>query len=248
MSLIDLERAVVAVCFEREAPAARLSQLGDARVFRVYREAVRNRLKKELEVAFERTFAKAGSALVERAFERFLAERPPRTRFFHQIPASFAESALPLFRAEQAAAPELADLCAYEAALWAVADLPDRAELALAEFAFEKKVVFSPALRLLELRYPVHLEPRALAAAAPGPHYVCVHRPPEAKRGQPWSLNASSFALMQRLLGSEQSVAEAVRAVAAERGLALDQAFVDGLCGVLADFLERGVILGSRAE
>jgi hypothetical protein len=246
MALIDLQRSVVDVCFGLEPSRERLFELGDERIFSVYREAVRKRLRSELEVALKRTFAAADSAAIERVFARFLSEQPPRSRFFHALVAEFARFAVPIFERESEPPRYLADLCAYEAAIWAVSDLPDRVPEAVGEFGFDKQAVLSPALVLLSLRHSVHLdqEPEALSVA--GEHYVCVHRRPEEKKARPWTLNATMFALMQRFAAGGSSVAEVVQQVASQRGLIVDQAFLDGLCAVLADFIERGLILGGR--
>jgi hypothetical protein len=245
MALIDLQRAVVEVCFAAEPPKEQLAELGNERIFGIYRDAVRSRLRGELEVAFERTFAAAGADAVERAFSRFLSSDPPRTRFFHAVAGSFATSAVPFFASEPDLPPYVADLCAYEAALWAVSDLPDRVLGPVVELSFDKQPVLSPALRLLVLRHAVHAAPTD-AGYAGGEHYLCVHRPPDEKRGKPWTLNAVTFDLMQRFVEGGDTVAQAVQQVAVQRGFAVDEKFLDGLCTVLADFIDRGVILGGR--
>lgn len=246
MALIDLQRSVVEVCFGLEPRAEQLAALGNERIFRIYRDAIRKRLRAELGVAFKRTFATAGEAAVERAFAHFLDDSPPRTRFFHAVVGSFAQSAVPFFEREPGLPSHVADLCAYEAALWAVADLPDSLSEQVLEFGFDKQAVLAPALRLLALRHAVHVTPEPELGYAPGAYYLCVHRRPEEKRARPWTLNAVSFELMQRFVTDGTTVAEAVQQVAALRGIAVDQNFLDGLCTVLADFIERGVILGGR--
>jgi hypothetical protein len=46
---------------------------------------------------------------------------------------------------------------------------------------------------------------------------------------------------------SDAPLVETIRAVAERGGAVLDVAFVDALSEVLADFVERGIVLGSRA-
>ncbi len=243
MALIDLERRVVEVCFGPAPGAEQVAPLGDARVWHIYREAIRKRLRSEIDVAFKRTRKAAGERAFARAFEHFLSHDPPRVRFFHAVAGCFADSAQRFFAAEPDVAAHVADLCAYEAALWAVSDLPDEAPQGLDEFAFDRRPVLAPALRLLRLEHDV-LDERAAAARAE--LYLCVHRRADDKQARTHRLNAVSFALMQRFVAGEQSVAQAVQEVAAERAMAVDEAFLDGLCAVLADFIERGVILGAR--
>jgi len=245
MSLIDLQREAVELCCGPEPSPEQLAALGDERIWRLYRELIRNRLRGELKIALPRTLAAAGEGAFERAFEHHMRSDPPRTRFFHALVAAFVRSAAPIFRADSALPPYLGDLCVYEAALWEVSDLPDHGAEPASEFSFDKRPVLSPALRLLALRHAVHEQPTE-GGYRQGEFYLCVHRRPDDRRAQPWSLNAVTFALMQRFATGAPTVSEAVQQVAAERAIALDSKFVDGLCTVLADFIDRGIILGAR--
>ena len=244
MALIDVQRSAVELCFGDEPSAEQCDRVGDERIWRIYRDSVRNRLRSELKVAFKRTHPAAGDAF-ERAFGSFLREAPPRTRFFHAVVGSFAEVAVPWFSADRDLPAFVADLCAYEAALWTVGDLPDTAPEVTREFAFDRTPVLAPALRLLALRHAVHDRPLADGSYPERATYLCVHRRPEHKKARTWTLNAVTYQLMQRLSRGE-TVAAAVQGVAEQQSIALDAAFVDGLCTVLADFIERGVILGAR--
>ena len=57
-----------------------------------------------------------------------------------------------------------------------------------------------------------------------------------------------TFDIMKRLVDQGQTVVEAVKATATDRQFAVDETFLNGLTTVLADFIDRGVILGSRQE
>jgi hypothetical protein len=159
--------------------------------------------------------------------------------------ASFAQSATEFFAREPGLPRHTADLCTYEAALWTVSDLPDHVTDTVSEFSFERVPVLSPALRLLALRYDVHVSPEPEGGYKEGEHYLCIHRGPEEKKARPWTLNAVTFDLMQCFAAGGKTVTEAVQHVATQRNLVVDPQFLDGLCTVLADFLERGLILGS---
>jgi hypothetical protein len=54
------------------------------------------------------------------------------------------------------------------------------------------------------------------------------------------------FELLRHLQAEEVTVTDAVRTVAERTGTPLGPKFVEDLCGALANFIERGVILGSR--
>jgi len=247
VSLVDLQRAAVELCCGPEPSSEQVAFLGDERVWRLYRELIRKRLFAELKIALPRTHAAAGAEAFAQAFEHHLRTAPPRTRFFHALVGGFARSATPLFRSDRALPPHLADLCEYEAALWTVSDLDDRVALAPpTEFSFDRRASLAPALRLLALRFAVHAAPGP-SGYEPGEYHLCIHRRPEEKKARTWTLNAVTFALMRRFESTPQeSVSEAVQHVAAERGIAVDEAFLDGLCTVLADFIERGILLGAQ--
>jgi hypothetical protein len=244
VSLIDLQRAALALCVSTEAPAEALATLGDERIWRLYRDLVRDRLRAEVGLSLKRTKAAAGEAF-ELAFEHYLAYEPPRTRFFHGIAESFAASAVPFFRGRGDVLPHVADLARYEAALWSVADLPDPDGEPVLELAFDLRPVFTPALRLLEVEHAVHRKPLD-GAYERGRFPLCVYRRAQDKKARTLVLNATSHDLVQRLLAGAPSVSDAVRELAQARQIVVDEKFVDGLCTVLADFLDRGILLGSR--
>ena len=244
MALIDLQRRVVANCFGPEPAAEQLVALGDPKVWGLYRRMIRNRIRGELKAAFRRTHAALGREAFERLLESYLLEKPPRTRFFYAIPGELAEHMVPRLRADAKVPPYAADLLAYEAALRCVADLPDRVAAVPGEFTFEKRPVLAPALRLLALEHAVHKPAHADGSYERTPTQLCVYRRADDRKARIWSVNPVMFALMQRFAAQREPVAVSIQQVASERQIALDAAFVDKLCTVLADFIERGVILG----
>lgn len=243
--LAQLQRAAVELCYGPEPSAEQLAALGDARIWGIYREAVRKRLRGELEVALPRTRAALGDEAFGALFERFLRDAPPTTRFFHAVVAAFAQAARPWLR-EAGHVAHAADLCAYEAARWTVADASDDVQGELTEFAFDRAAVLSPAVQLLQLEHAVYLAAEADGAYAKGAVQLCVYRKREERAARYFVLNPITAALMQRFARGGESVAQSVHGVAAERGISVDQPFLDGLCTVLADFIEQGVILGGR--
>lgn len=246
MALIDLQRSIVELCLSEEPNAEQLANLGNQRVWSLYRELIRTRILRELRLTFRRTHAAVGREAFEHAFEHYLHAQPPRVRFFHALGADFAVSAEPMFRADPSLPAHAADLLIYEAALRTVADLPDATAVSLDEFAFDRVPVLAPALRLLELGHAVHRKPRVPGDYERAPTYLCVHRGPEEARARTWMLNSVSYDLMQRFAIGGQTVTDTINALATQRGTAIDQNFLDGLCTVLADFIDKGVILGAR--
>ncbi len=243
-----IEQAAVDLCLAPERPQARLQQLGDARIWSLYREMVRNRLRGELKIALKRAHQDAGEPAFERAFVHHLAEAPPRSRFFHGIVGDFARSAAPFLREQTDVPAHVGDLLEYEAAVWAVGDLDDRAPATeLEEFSFEGRPVLSHATRLLQLQYAVHRKREGASPYERGEVRLCVHRRPEDRRARTWTLNPITYDLLRCFEAGEATVTEAVQRTATARKVAIDQPFLDGLCTVLADFIERGVILGCCA-
>ncbi|HEX4352777.1 MAG TPA: hypothetical protein VHZ95_07690, partial [Polyangiales bacterium] len=241
MGLIDVERAVLSICFRAEPPEQLLAALGDRSTWLMYREMVRDRLLHEIRVALPRSCRLLGERALLTAFDDHLDRDPPRTRFFRAIVRSFVDSALPLWAADAHVSPRSLDMVRYETALWEVRDLESN-DGAYDEFAFDRAPVVSSALRLLELAHAVHLTP----GDEPGPHYLCIHRASDADRPRTWSLTKTTFALLQRWQVGDATVAESVQQFGAARGIAIDAAFVDALCATLAQFIETGIVLGSR--
>jgi hypothetical protein len=247
MDLRQTEETATELCLQPESDPQRLAALGNARIWGIYREMVRKRLLGELRAALRRTARAAGDAAFERAFEHHMREHPPRSRFFHGIVGDFAACAVPHFRKQPELPAYVADLCAYEAAVWAVGDLNDRVEgEAPGAFSFDGRPVVSPATRLLAVSHAVHGKPDDDGGYASGEFFLCIHRRPDEDRARTWATNAVTHDLMRRFIDTDDTVTEAVQHVAAARGIGVDESFLERLCAVLADFIDRGIILGCR--
>lgn len=240
MALIDLERALLAVCFRAQPPADALAALGGERAWLVYREMVRERLWRELRVALPRTCGLVPAAVFERSFEDYLEHDPPRTRFFREVVGAFVNSALPGW--QSAALPAACrDMARYELALWEVADLDATLSEPVQDFSFERAPVLARALRLLHVQHSVHKQ-----QVEPADQWLCVHRAADSERPRTWTLTKSTCTFLQRLAREDEPVTESVRRCAAAQGGRIDAAYVDALCTTLAQFLELGIVLGSH--
>jgi hypothetical protein len=124
--------------------------------------------------------------------------------------------------------------------------MDDRAP-SVQELSFDAVPCFTPARRLVVLQHAVHDAPQDDGSFKAGEVCVCVYRRPEDKAARTFVLNPTLRALMLALDAGELTLTQAVQRVAAERKLRVDEKFIDGLCTVLADFSERGLLLGSRA-
>jgi hypothetical protein len=244
MGLIDLQRQLLALCFDETPSEASLAALGQREAWLTYREMIRERLLRELRLALPRTLTLVGERAFVAAFNHHLEHEPPRTRFFREVVATFVVSALPLWAADAELHPACSDLARYELALWEVRDLDvsPEPEITLIEFSFERVAVVSRAVRLLALTHAVR-PGEDLGARA---EHVCIQRAPEAERATVWKLTPSTFLLLERLTREQVSASEVVKETALATGARIDAEYLDGLCETLAQFLEVGIILGSR--
>jgi hypothetical protein len=244
--LIDVERAVLSVCFEANPPEAALRSLGDRERWLLYRELTRDRLLREIQAALPRSCAALGEANLQRAFVEHLDRDPPRTRFFREIVLAFAASARVTLAHDSDVPGHLFDLLRYEALSWEASDLEAAAPGGVTEFSFDRVPVVTPALRLLEVDHAVHLPPDAEASCAPGKYWLCVQLDPEEARSRTWSLNRTSYMLLAEFQRAEQSAADGVQQVATKLGRRVTPQFVDHLCESLAQWIEVGIVVGSR--
>ncbi|MDD9970835.1 MAG: hypothetical protein OXR73_31650 [Myxococcales bacterium] len=245
--LVALQQDVQQVCLATAPPSTALARLGDERIWLLYREMVRRRLYGELKNALRRTYAEAGEALFSDAFARHLAEDPPHDRRFYGIVACFAKTAIAHFAQTEAAAPHLADLARFEATRWEVSDLDGRLDssISVGELNFDGRPILSPALRVLSLRHAVHFKPRD-GAYRSGRFFLAVHRASDELPVRQWTLNRSTYELIRDLQANpDHTLTEAVQAVSRKLQVVVDEPFLDGLCTVLSDFVERRILLGS---
>jgi hypothetical protein len=243
MSLIDVQRQILALCFRADPPQEAFSALGDARAWRAYREMVRERLLSQIRAALPRMAALVGRDVLERAFVRQLEQAPPRSRYFRDIVGAFVRATLPLWAADSGLHPASCDLARYELALWEVADLEaDPVGPPVREFSFDRPPLVSGALQLLSVSHAVHVGD----ALAPGQSYLFVHRALDGDRPRTWSLTRATYELTQRLVRGDESVSDSVKQLARAAGVTVDRAYVDALCETLAQFIDVGIVRGSR--
>jgi hypothetical protein len=206
---------------------------------------IRERLMHELRLALPRTYALVGEAVFAAAFAYYLEHEPPRTRFFREVVGSFVAAVLPLWAADPLRGqlhPACCDLARYELALWQARDLEAAPEITPAELSFERVALMSRTLRLLALSHAV-LPGEDLSARK---QFLCVVRSSDTARPKAYSLTPTTFELLQRLVREDTIVSDVVKQTAKASGARIDAAYLDGLCETLAQFLEVGIILGSR--
>lgn len=251
MSLSDYQRGVLRVSLSPDPAQGELAQLGDPERFRLYRRMVRSRLRDMAGVAFRQSLAALGAPQFDACFDRYLALAPPRSPYIRDVVADFG----PFARAQLAlgAGPAyLDDLLHFEETKWRVAYAPARmprpGEEGVRELDFEGCPVLNPTLRLLSLAHAVHELPEA--PPAPGALQLLVYRPPARDDVRWYAAGRLLGTVLVRVMGADgqrrESLADLVRAAAAQLELALDQVLLDDLASALTLAISRGVLIGVR--
>ncbi|UJR86180.1 putative DNA-binding domain-containing protein [Sandaracinus amylolyticus] len=238
MTVAELQRAMQRVCFDRAPSPEDLALLGSERAL-LYRDLVRSRLRELVSKVLPKTEAAIGRARTSALFDGFLAEAPPRSRFFREVIPDFVSFAL--LRIEGPA--HARDVLALESTRWELAwragETPDE----IVEFDLEKTPVPHPTLRVLALGHAVH---RDVDPPPAGAFFVSVHRRPDHVV-ETRTLDATSFALVRAWARGDRPAIDGVREVLAAEGRAPDAAFVEKMSALLTALLEAGALLGSRA-
>jgi hypothetical protein len=155
------------------------------------------------------------------------------------VPEHFGAFALARFGGSSPA--HLRELCEFELARWTVQHLESEPATSVVPLDFALPPVTTPALRRLRVQHRVDLRgtpPRM------EPANLAVYRRLDDKPAT-WVLNDIAAALLDAFVDGQGSLAERVQAVTRARDVAIDATFLERLSALLADFLERGVLLGS---
>jgi hypothetical protein len=213
----------------------------------VYRELVRGNLQEALRLSIPRSLARF-SALFEAYFDRFLAERAPRTHYLRDVTTELLDFCEPLWRADPRVPEYLPELARHEALHIRVSALqaPPRGHVA-GGLSLDQGVALSAALRVVEHRYAVHELPEDendRTEPEERPVSLLVYRSPEHDVRY-LELSPLACGILQRLLGGD-ALGDAVRRAAAAEGAALTETVLSGAAQLLADLAERGVVWGPK--
>lgn len=212
-----------------------------------YRRLVRNRLYETIDHCFARLSAHVGRERFRQLVDAFLVAQGSRSPYLRDLPGELL--AWLEHQAAGALPPYALDLARLEWAELETAYTEDDLHRdSLTDFTMELPAALSPAHRLLWLGYPVHL----LATDAPGapevealPVVLCLYRDPRTYEVHILELSPITGALLREIARSRRPLLDVVRSVAGEHGAVVDGSFVEALSAVLADLMERGLILGS---
>ncbi len=242
--LADYVRAMQRVCFDLEPSEADLAALGSKERWLIYRDLVRDRLVNVVGVALARTKRTVGSEAFGDTIDQWLAKGGPTTRYFRYVPRELFEFAISRWRDQGPA--WLSDLAQYEITAWDVRYAPPN-RVPTGEFAFDCLPVVNPAFKVLRLSYPVHQTPTPPSGYEEEPTILGVYRDKNHKP-IPWKLNPIAASLFEAWTWADKPVTETVQEVAAAHNTEIGPVFVEKLSTMIADALERGILLGGHAQ
>ena len=244
MSELDAaQRALAAVCLGARVDEAALVALGgDPRRWRVYRDLVRNRLWALALEGLPRTLAAAGVERFGGWFADMLERDPPRTRFARDVAPALAEHIRALAGDALATAePWVCEALAHDVAEHHVGLTADRLDPSrVTDFAMDLPAALDPGHRRLRLRWE-----RVDGEWTERPRALLLHRHPTRHTVEALALNPLAADLLDALDEGTTPATDAVRAVLARHDVAAGAAFIEGLAALLAELMERGVLLGS---
>jgi hypothetical protein len=222
---------------------------GDAERLAVYRKLVRRRLRDAVELAIPRTKARLGP-IFDEWFDRFLAERGPRSHYLRDVTTEFLDFLAPLAESDARIPPWTLDLARHEALDIVVGSLAEAVEPgAVPALDPDHGLAFSGAARVVRYRFAVHrlsaeLDDRSEPERTPTALFV--YRSPEHDVRY-LELTPLAAAILEHLLEGA-TLREALEHGSRALGVPLDGAVLDGTARVLADLSERGAISGARAS
>jgi hypothetical protein len=203
---------------------------------------VRRRLFDVTAHAFPRFEGALGRHQFEALFDRFLEAGGPGSPFVRDAPGEFLAS-LEASEAVKGVPASSMDLARYE---WAHLATSYAADGPRAENSSDLHMAGVPALlharRLLALSYPVHRIDRD-APLEPEATFLCVYRDPETHEVKTLELSFAAYALLQQIELGECALKMAIEKAAARVGATLDRPFLEATSAVIADFVERGLLM-----
>ena len=206
---------------------------------------VRARMRGIIANVLKRTVAALGEDAWGDWYARWLDEAPPRTRYVREIVRELVAFALPRWREDPSIPDWLPELAEMEATRFELgyldAPVPEAGEL-----AFEKVPVLSPFVRLLRVEHAVHrVRAEELEAPPKEPTTLCIYRTADDRTGvRPLDDFAATLVASFEAPG-ESDITTLVKRAAAQHSLPIDEPLVRRVGTLLADLLQRTILLGA---
>jgi hypothetical protein len=187
---------------------------------------------------------------VDASIDAFLAERAPTTHYLRDVPAEFFEWVAPRWTALPLIPSYAADLARHELVHFQIASAPPLATPpVLTELAIDRPVVFAPARRQVRYAHAVHALPEDTddrTAPERRDVFLLIYRDSE-NLVRMLELSPLAARIAGRLLGGEALGEALSRACADEKTSVTPDVLASG-ARMLADWGERGILLGAAAD
>lgn len=214
----------------------------------LYRKLVRGNVVGVCEAILERGFAHLeahAKGAWDAAVDAYLEASGPRTPHLRDVPSELVPVLLPRLASDRRVPPYVAELFVLELAEFRVGAAPDEpTREGLGDVAADAGVVLrGPSARLV-CAHAVHLATVDPSAPPPPvPTHLFVHRD-AAHEVRVVVLTPFADALLVRLLAGD-TLGAAIAGAAAAHGTALTEGLLNEVAKWLADFGERGILLGA---
>ncbi len=213
----------------------------------IYRRLVRNNLEGVTRKLLGRTRARFESAF-DQSFDAFVEEVGPRTHYLRDVPSEFLAWVRPRWAASAEVPAYASDLATHELVEFAVGIAPKpRENDALGDITVDRVLVFADALRLVRYAHAVHTLPSLSSlrtVPAERPVSLLVYRD-DTDAVRFLELTPLAANITERLLEGARLASALGPACEAEK-ITLDDAVLADVARLLADFGERGILLGAR--
>lgn len=223
----------------------------DPQAMFTYRSLVRGTLRTAIENEIPRTAALLGPRF-QLDLDRFFAEAMPRSHYLRDVAFELVDFAAPGWAADSAVPPFAHDLARHELLDFEVAASPRGAAAESAEPSLDlgRPVVFDGAVRLARYDYPVHtiapVRPEVDGSAVdvlPQETFLFVYRDADFEIRH-LALTPLAAAVTEALLAG-QTLGQAVTVACEKLRATLSPETLEGVAKLLADYAERGVLIGS---
>lgn len=215
-----------------------------------YRRLVRGNLREAIEVTMPRVVARLGPVFDE-YFDRFLAERGPRTHYLRDVTPEFLEFCVPLWALDRRVAPYLIELADHEALEVTIASMQSRPKNHCPDaLSLDAGVLFIDACQIVHYEHAIHeLSEDDTDRTVPRREstWLFVYRDPD-HRVRYLKLTPLAATLLHRLLRLRETLRQAVVIACEEHHTALTEDVLSGTASLLADLSERGALLGQLAQ
>jgi len=242
--LTEQQRALARVCLGARLDEASLSTLGgDARRWQVYRDLVRGRLWAAVIEGLPRTLVAAGTERFGGWFTGFLEGAPPSTRYVREVTPAFARW-VRATEGDGLSTPSgwLAEALSHDLAEHHVGLSDARLDPSrLADFSMDLPAALDPTHRRLRLRWEL-----VDGALLERPRALLLHRHSTLHTVETLELTPMAADVLDALDDGVTPATGAVRSVLSRHELSAGAVFLESLAGLLAELMERGVLLGSR--